>query len=99
MADLHSVVVPAASSALQALTATTILRVPHTALRDAARLYPAIAEAFWRESAIDASSYLARHRPLQGLCLVVSGSPQPRPLRPPQAGLAKTSRADRINGL
>ena len=53
MADLHSVVVPDASSALQALTVTTILKVPHASLREAARRYPAIAEAFWRECVID----------------------------------------------
>jgi CRP-like cAMP-binding protein len=55
MADIHLVVAPDAGSALQALTATTILRVPHSALRGAARLHPAIAEAFLRESSIDAS--------------------------------------------
>ena len=55
MADLHSVVVPDARSALQALTVTTIMKVPHHALRDVARRYPAIAEAFWRECVIDAA--------------------------------------------
>lgn len=55
MVDLHSVVVPDAGSALQALSVTTILRVPHAALRDAARRHPAIAEAFWRECVADAA--------------------------------------------
>jgi CRP-like cAMP-binding protein len=55
MVDLHSVVAPDACSALQALSVTTILRVPHEALRDAARRYPAIAEAFWRECVVDAA--------------------------------------------
>ena len=55
MADLHSVVVPDARSALQALTVTTIIKVPHEALRQLARRYPAIAEAFWRECVIDAA--------------------------------------------
>jgi CRP-like cAMP-binding protein len=55
MVDLHSVVVPGASSALQALSVATILRVPHQALREVARTFPAIAEAFWRECAIDAA--------------------------------------------
>jgi CRP-like cAMP-binding protein len=55
MVDLHSVVAPEAASALQALAVTTILRVPHGALRDAARRHPAIAEAFWRECVIDAA--------------------------------------------
>jgi CRP-like cAMP-binding protein len=55
MVDLHSVVAPEACSALQALSVTTILRVPHEALRGAARRFPAIAEAFWRECVIDAA--------------------------------------------
>lgn len=55
MVDLHSVVAPDACSTLQALAVTTILRVPHGALRDAARRHPAIAEAFWRECVVDAA--------------------------------------------
>ena len=55
MVDLHSVVAPHACSALQALTVSTILRVPHAALREAARRHPAIAEAFWRECVVDAA--------------------------------------------
>lgn len=55
MVDLHAVVAPEACSALQALSLTTIFRVPHDALREAARHYPAIAEAFWRECAVDAA--------------------------------------------
>lgn len=55
MVDLHSVVAPDACSALQALSVTTILRVPHEALRATARRYPAIAEAFWRECVVDAA--------------------------------------------
>ena len=55
MVNLHSVVVPEACSALQALSVTTILRVPHWALRDVAHRYPALAEAFWRESVVDAA--------------------------------------------
>jgi CRP-like cAMP-binding protein len=54
MADLHSVVVPEAMSSLQALTATTILNVPHAALRELARAYPNIGEAFWRHCVVDA---------------------------------------------
>ena len=53
MADLHSVVVPEAASALQALAPSTIMRSPHEALKAAAREHPAIAEAFWRECVID----------------------------------------------
>jgi len=55
MIDLHSVVAPDACSALQALSVATILRVPHAALRDVARRFPAIAEAFWRECVVDAA--------------------------------------------
>jgi CRP-like cAMP-binding protein len=55
IANLSSVVAPEARSALQALWVSTILCVPHEALRGAARRHPAIAEAFWRESAIEAA--------------------------------------------
>lgn len=55
MADLHSVVLPRGTSALQALAETTVLKVPHAALRAAAARYPAIAEAFWRACSIDAA--------------------------------------------
>jgi CRP-like cAMP-binding protein len=55
MADLHSVVVPKASSALQALSVSTILKIPHSALRDVAYGFPRLAEAFWRECVIDGS--------------------------------------------
>ena len=53
VANLHSVVQPSATSALQALSTATILRIPHRAMRAAAARYPAIAEAFWRDTAID----------------------------------------------
>lgn len=55
MADIHSVVIPKAKTALQALSVTTILKVPNEALRDAARRFPRLADAFWRESVIDGS--------------------------------------------
>lgn len=51
--DLHSVVVPHASSALHAFAVSTLIRIPHSALREAARNHSAIAEAFWCESALD----------------------------------------------
>ncbi len=53
MADLHSVVVSRAGSALQALSTTTILRIPHRAIRAIAYEHPAIAEALWRECVVD----------------------------------------------
>jgi len=55
MADLHSVVQPKGCSALQALSTVTILRVPHWAVRAAVGRYPAIAEALWRDSSVDAA--------------------------------------------
>jgi CRP-like cAMP-binding protein len=54
VADLHSAVLPQATSALQALTTTTILQVPHADLHGVAKAYPGIAEAFWRECMIHA---------------------------------------------
>ncbi len=51
--DLHSVVVPQASSALHAFTASRLLRIPHTALRSAAESNAGIAQALWRETALD----------------------------------------------
>jgi CRP-like cAMP-binding protein len=53
MIDLHSVVAPEATSALQALTVTTIMQVPHADLRAVAQRFPTIAEAFWRECVLD----------------------------------------------
>lgn len=53
MADLHSVVQTRTTSALQALSSTTILRVPHSAIRSAAARLPALAEAFWRDCMVD----------------------------------------------
>ncbi len=55
MADLHSVVQPAGTSALQALSIATILIIPHGAIRAAAARYPALAEALWRDCMVDAS--------------------------------------------
>ena len=55
MCDLHSVVQPTSTSALQSLSIATILRVPHSAIRDVAARYPAVAEAFWRDCMVDAA--------------------------------------------
>lgn len=55
MCDLHSVVQPVPTSALQALSVSTILRVPHSAIRATAGRFPALAEAFWRDCQVDAS--------------------------------------------
>ena len=55
MCDLHSVAVPHTGWGIEALTGTTILRVPHDQLRALTIKYPAIAYAFWRDTIADAS--------------------------------------------
>lgn len=56
-ADLHSVVVPKVGCALQSLTRSTIIKVPHDHVRRAARTNSLLAEAFWRECVIDAAIF------------------------------------------
>lgn len=53
--DLHSVVQPLSTSALQALSTTTILKVPHRAIRSATAQHPALAEALWRDCMVDSA--------------------------------------------
>lgn len=55
VANLHSVVQPQATSALQTLSVATILRIPHGAVRAAAARHPALAEALWRDCMVDAA--------------------------------------------
>jgi len=55
LADLHSVVLPLSTSALQALSTATVLHIPHAAIRGVAARYPALAEAFWRDCMVDAA--------------------------------------------
>jgi CRP-like cAMP-binding protein len=55
MADLHSVVSPVAGWGLNALSACTVIRVPHAELRELASNFPRIALAFWRDTTLDAS--------------------------------------------
>ena len=54
MVDLHSLMVPQADAALNALTHSTVFRVPHSALREVRLLYPAVAGAFWRDCVVQA---------------------------------------------
>jgi CRP-like cAMP-binding protein len=54
MPDLQSLVLPDMILGLQALVPTTVLRIPHEALR-AAAADAEIAEAFWRDCAADAA--------------------------------------------
>lgn len=55
MANVHSVVLPTATAALQALSTSTILWIPQTAIQAAIRHHPAIAEAVWRDCMVDAA--------------------------------------------
>jgi CRP-like cAMP-binding protein len=57
MGDLPSVVSPKAGWGLSALTATTILRIPHPDLRRIAAAHSGIAEAFWRDCVADGSIF------------------------------------------
>ncbi|WP_165611182.1 Crp/Fnr family transcriptional regulator [Sphingomonas jatrophae] len=53
MADLSSLMMPQAATALNSLSSTTILRVAHKDLRALGLRYPSIATAFWRSSVLD----------------------------------------------
>lgn len=55
MCDLHSVAVPHTGWGIEAVTGTTVLKVPHDQLRELTIKYPAIAYAFWRDTIADAS--------------------------------------------
>lgn len=55
MCDLHSVVEPVATSALQALSNATILQVPHEPIRAAAARFPALSLALWRDCMVDSA--------------------------------------------
>jgi CRP-like cAMP-binding protein len=55
MADLHSAVLPKATSALQSLGEAHIYRVPHRAIMNVAEGFPALAQAFWRDCTVDAA--------------------------------------------
>ena len=54
MVDLRSVVVPKSGQALQALCPTTILRIAHADVRELLARNPALGEAFWRDTIVDA---------------------------------------------
>lgn len=55
MCDLHSVAVPYTGWGIEALTSSTLLKIPHPALKDLTIRYPQIAYAFWRDTITDAS--------------------------------------------
>ena len=56
MADVHAIAAPGAASPMQALTTSTLIRYPLSALRSLARSRPAVAAAFWAYSAVDAAT-------------------------------------------
>lgn len=56
MPDLHSFVIPRASWALTGLTRSTVVRVPHAAIRAVTERFPAVANAFWRHCTLDAAA-------------------------------------------
>lgn len=49
MVDLYSLMAPRTTSALMALTRSTVFQVPHRALRDVAHRFPAVSDALWRD--------------------------------------------------
>ena len=57
MCDLHSLVVPKASWSITAVDQVSIVRIPHSQLRELCLRYPAIALAFWRDGTVDASIF------------------------------------------
>ena len=59
MCDLHSVVQPYTAWSITAMTATSVLFVPHEDLQRLAIRYPGLAMAFWRDTAAD-SAVLAK---------------------------------------
>lgn len=54
MPDLSSLLLPHRSSGLQTITPSTIAFIPHNALHELTKS-PAIAEAFWRDTMVDAA--------------------------------------------
>ncbi|MEN2784873.1 Crp/Fnr family transcriptional regulator [Sphingomonas qilianensis] len=55
MADLHSVVLPKAATALQSVGETLIYRVPHAEIHKLVGQSRTLAEAFWRDCMVDAA--------------------------------------------
>lgn len=55
MSDLHSVVMPISATELTALQDSVVLRIDHHGLRELACRSPLVAEAFWRDTTVDAN--------------------------------------------
>lgn len=57
MCDLHSVVAPSVSWSITALSPSTVIRVPHSELRELCVRFPGLAIAFWRDGTADAAMF------------------------------------------
>jgi CRP-like cAMP-binding protein len=55
MADLHTVPVPRAITAIEAVTTSTLMSIPLPAIRSLVRERPTVAEALWAYAAVDAA--------------------------------------------
>jgi CRP-like cAMP-binding protein len=55
VADLHTVPVPRATTAIEALTTSTLMCIPLVSLRSLAVERPAVAQALWAYAAVDAA--------------------------------------------
>ena len=53
LVDLYSLMLPRAPAPLQAMTDSTVLKVPHSALRELAFHHRGLASAFWRDCVAD----------------------------------------------
>jgi CRP-like cAMP-binding protein len=53
MVDLYSLMLPAVPTPLVALSLSTIVQIPHSALRTLTFQHPAVAAALWRECVVD----------------------------------------------
>lgn len=55
MCDLHSAMLPVPSWGVQAVSHVKLLHIPHDGILDLSERFPAIASAFWRDTAVDSS--------------------------------------------
>ena len=60
MCDLHSVVSPMAGSGIATITDAVVVDLPHSAIKELAITFPAVALAFWRDTASDAEGVKTR---------------------------------------
>jgi CRP-like cAMP-binding protein len=91
LVDLQNSLLDQADHSVQALTAAEVAYIPHQAILELAALYPAVAQALWRDTLVDASMFRewilnvgqrnARQRVAHLLCELA--------LRQEEAGLCK----------